>query len=110
MSEKYFFNEIEEASKQIIKEEVHNLLENKTFILGDCEFFIKQLTEAIGNRLKNNCDYFKYIINVIFLDNTNKGFCQNISPYYDPESDGVISLPFTFDKITCVVNLIATSL
>ena len=52
--------------------------------------------------------YMEY--NIIFLDNSNKGFTQNIGCIYDPETDGVISMHFPFNKITCVVNLIITSI
>ena len=110
MSEKYLFEEIEQKCKEIINEEVNELLTDKTFILNDCDFFIKQLNENIGNKLKENSDNFKYIINIIFLDNSNKGFTQNIGCIYDPDTDGVISMHFPFNKITCVVNLIITSL
>ncbi len=110
MDEFYVFEEIEEKCKEIIKEEVNDLLVDKTFILSDCDFFIKKLTESIGKRLKENSDNFKYILNIIFLDNSNKGFTQNIGCIYDPDSDGVISMHFPFNKITCVVNLIATSI
>ena len=54
MTEKYIFEEIEEQSKEIIREEVNELLSDKTFILSDCDFFIKRLTDSIGNRLKEN--------------------------------------------------------
>ena len=110
MAEKYFFEEIEGKCKEIIKEEVNELLTDKAFILNDCDFFIKKLTESIGNRLKENSDNFKYVLNIIFLDNSNKGFTQNIGCVYDPETDGVISLHFPFNKITCIVNLIVASL
>ena len=110
MSENYIFEEIEEKCKEIITEEVNDLLVDKTFILSDCDFFIKQLSESIGKRLKENSDNFKYIINIIFLDNSNKGFTQNIGSIYDPATDGVISLHFPFDKITCIVNLIVSSI
>ena len=110
MDECYVFEEIEEKCKEIIKEEVNDLLVDKTFILSDCDFFIKQLTESIGKRLKENSDNFKYIINIIFLDNSNKGFTQNIGSVYDPDTDGVISLHFPFNKITCIVNLIVSSI
>ena len=110
MDECYVFEEIEEKCKEIIKEEVNDLLLDKTFILSDCDFFIKKLTESIGQRLKENSDNFKYIINIIFLDNSNKGFTQNIGSVYDPDTDGVISLHFPFNKITCIVNLIVSSI
>ena len=110
MTEKYIFEEIEEQSKEIIREEVNELLSDKTFILSDCDFFIKRLTDSIGNRLKENSDNFKYIINIIFLDNSNKGFTQNIGCLYDPDSDGVISMHFPFNKISCIVNLIVSSI
>ena len=110
MSENYVFEEIEDKCKEIIKEEVNDLLVDKTFILSDCDFFIKQLSESIGKRLKENSDNFKYIINIIFLDNSNKGFTQNIGSIYDPDTDGVISLHFPFNKITCIVNLIVSSI
>ena len=110
MTEKYIFEEIEEKCKEIMTEEVNDLLVDKTFILSDCDFFIKQLTESIGKRLRENADNFKYIINILFLDNSNKGFTQNIGCIYDPDSDGVISLHFPFDKITCIVNLIVSSI
>ena len=110
MTEKYFFEEIESKCKEIITEEVNDLLIDKTFILSDCDFFIKQLNERIGTKLKENSDNFKYIINILFLDNSNKGFTQNIGCFYDPDTDGVISMHFPFNKITCVVNLIITSL
>ena len=110
MAEKYIFEEIEDKCKEIITEEVNDLLVDKTFILSDCDFFIKQLTESIGKRLRENADNFKYIINILFMDNSNKGFTQNIGCIYDPDSDGVISLHFPFDKITCIVNLIVSSI
>ena len=110
MSEKLSFEEIEGKSKEIISQEVNELLRDKTFILSDCDFFIKQLTESIGNKLKDNSDNFKYILNIIFLDNSNKGFTQNIGCVYDPETDGVISMHFPFNRITCIVNLIITSI
>ncbi len=110
MSEKYIFEEVEAKSKEIISEEVNDLLADKAFILSDCDFFIKQLNESIGKKLKENSDNFKYIINIIFLDNSNKGFTQNIGCVYDPDTDGVISMHFPFNKITCVVNLIITSI
>ena len=110
MTEKYIFEEIEDKCKEIITEEVNDLLVDKTFILSDCDFFIKQLTESIGKRLRENADNFKYIINILFMDNSNKGFTQNIGCIYDPDSDGVISLHFPFDKIICIVNLIVSSI
>ena len=110
MTEKYIFEEIEDKCKEIITEEVNDLLVDKTFILSDCDFFIKQLTESIGKRLRENADNFKYIINILFMDNSNKGFTQNIGCIYDPDSDGVISLHFPFDQITCIVNLIVSSI
>ena len=110
MSEKYLFEEIEGKCKEIITEEVNELLKDKTFILNDCDFFIKKLNENIGNRLKENSDNFKYIINIIFLENSNKGFTQNIGCVYDPDTDGVISMHFPFSKIICIVNLIITSI
>ena len=99
MTEYYMFDEIEDKCKEIISEEVNDLIADKTFILSDCDFFIKQLTESIGKRLKDISDNFKYIINIIFLDNSNKGFTQNIGSVYDPDTDGVISLHFPFNKI-----------
>ena len=110
MTEYYMFDEIEDKCKEIISEEVNDLIADKTFILSDCDFFIKQLTESIGKRLKNISDNFKYIINIIFLDNSNKGFTQNIGSIYDPDTDGVISLHFPFNKISCIVNLIVSSI
>ena len=110
MAENYVFEEIEDKCKEIIKEEVNDLLVDKTFILSDCDFFIKQLTESIGKRLRENADNFKYIINILFMDNSNKGFTQNIGSIYDPDTDGVISLHFPFNKITCIVNLIVSSI
>ena len=104
------FDEIEDKCKEIISEEVNDLIADKTFILSDCDFFIKQLTESIGKRLKDISDNFKYIINIIFLDNSNKGFTQNIGSIYDPDTDGVISLHFPFNKISCIVNLIVSSI
>ena len=110
MTEYYMFDEIEDKCKEIISEEVNDLIADKTFILSDCDFFIKQLTESIGKRLKDISDNFKYIINIIFLDNSNKGFTQNIGSIYDPDTDGVISLHFPFNKISCIVNLIVSSI
>ena len=110
MVEYYMFDEIEDKCKEIISEEVNDLIADKTFILSDCDFFIKQLTESIGKRLKDISDNFKYIINIIFLDNSNKGFTQNIGSIYDPDTDGVISLHFPFNKISCIVNLIVSSI
>ena len=108
--EKYFFGEIEDQCKQIITEEVNGFVNNQKFVLEDCDFFIKTLTESIGKRLKDTSDNFKYVINILFLDNSNKGFTQSFGELYDPDTDGVISLHFPFNNITCIVNLIATSL
>ena len=47
MSEKYLFEEIEGKCKEIISEEVNDFLKDKTFILNDCDFFIKKLNENI---------------------------------------------------------------
>ena len=110
MSEKYLFKEIKETCEEIIKNEVYNLLKDKTFVLSDCDFFIKKLTDNIAEQIKNCSNNFKYIINVIFLDNTQKGFSQNIGPIYDPETDGIISVLYPFNQINCVVNLFVLSL
>ena len=53
MNDKYIFEEIEEKCKEIITEEVNELLADKTFILSDCDFFIKQLTESLELISKN---------------------------------------------------------
>ena len=108
--EKYFFGEIEDQCKKIITEEVNEFVNNQKFVLEDCDFFIKTITDSIGKRLKEISDNFKYIINVLFLDNSNKGFTQSFGEIYDPDTDGVISLHFPFNSITCIVNLIVTSL
>jgi len=105
-----FFKDIEEDSKMIIKNEVDSFISNKTFNLSDCDFLLKELTERIKTKLLKLSDNFKYIINVVFLQNSNKGFTQKFDAYFQTETDGIISLHFPFEKITCIVNLMALSI
>lgn len=108
--EKVLFAEIEKKSKEIVKQEVESFIPNKTFNISDCDFLISKLTEKIGNKLTSNSNNFKYIINIIFLENSNKGFTQNIMTTYDPDTDGVISMHFPYKNITCIVNLMILSI
>ena len=105
-----FFKDIEDESKILIKKEVDSFISDKTFNLSDCDFLIKELTERIKIKLLKLSDNFKYIINVVFLQNSNKGFTQKFDAYFENETDGIISLHFPFEKITCIVNLIALSI
>ena len=108
--EKVYFSEIESKSKEIVKTEVEAFIPNKTFNLSDCDFLISKLTEKIGNKLKENSNNFKYIINIVFMENSNKGFTQNMVATYDQDTDGVSTMHFPYKKITCVVNLMILSI
>ena len=110
MADKIFFVDVEEESKNIITSELEKFIPDKTFNVSDCDFLIKELTERITQSLVKNSNNFKYIVNVVFADNADKGFTQNIGASYDPETDGVISLYYTFEKITCIVNLFILSI
>lgn len=106
-----FFTDIESKSKDIITKEVEHFIPDKTFNISDCDFLIEKLTERISKKLLKYCSSnFKYVINVIFLENSNSGFTQNIRSYCDKETDGVISLHFPYKHITCIVNLIIVSI
>ena len=106
-----FFSDIESKSKEIIKKEVERFIPDKTFNISDCDFLTQKLTERINQRLIKYCSSnFKYVINVIFLENSNSGFTQNIVGVCDNETDGVISLHFPYKNITCIVNLIISSI
>ena len=70
---------------------------------------MNQLCDRISKELKKNSNNFKYILNVIFLDNSNKGFTQKFNAVFDKDTDGIISMHFPFEKISCVVNLMILS-
>ena len=106
---KIYFEDVEEDSKKIIIKEVNAFIQNKTFNLSDCDFLMNQLCDRISKELKKNSNNFKYILNVIFLDNSNKGFTQKFNAMFDIETDGIISMHFPFEKISCVVNLMVLS-
>lgn len=110
MTDIYKFNDIKNEATNIINSEVNYMLKGKVFNLSDCDFFIKKLKEKIGEKLIKFSNNFKYILNIIFLDNANKGFTQNIDAIYDINNDGILTLTFKQEKITCVVNLIGLSL
>ena len=106
---KIYFEDVEEDSKKIIIKEVNAFIQNKTFNLSDCDFLMNQLCDRITKELKKNSNNFKYILNVIFLDNSNKGFTQKFNAVFDKDTDGIISMHFPFEKISCVVNLMILS-
>jgi hypothetical protein len=106
---KIYFEDVEEDSKKIIIKEVNAFIQNKTFNLSDCDFLMNQLCDRISKELKKNSNNFKYILNVIFLDNSNKGFTQKFNAVFDKDTDGIISMHFPFEKISCVVNLMILS-
>lgn len=106
---KIYFKDIEEDSKNIIKKEVNAFIQNKTFNLSDCDFLMNQLCDRITKGLMANSDNFKYILNIVFLENSNKGFTQKFNAMFDTETDGIISMHFPFEKISCVVNLMVLS-
>lgn len=106
-----FFGDIETKSKNIIKKEVERFIPDKTFNISDCDFLIEKLTERISNSLLKHCSSnFKYIINIVFLENSNSGFTQNIVSVCDKDTDGVISMHFPYKNITCIVNLLIASI
>ena len=106
---KIYFEDVEEDSKKIIIKEVNAFIQNKTFNLSDCDFLMNQLCDRISKELKKNSNNFKYILNVIFLYNSNKGFTQKFNAVFDKDTDGIISMHFPFEKISCVVNLMILS-
>lgn len=106
---KIYFEDVKEDSKKIIIKEVNAFIQNKTFNLSDCDFLMNQLCDRISKELKKNSNNFKYILNVIFLDNSNKGFTQKFNAVFDKDTDGIISMHFPFEKISCVVNLMILS-
>lgn len=109
-SDRLFFTDIESDCKEIITREVKDFMSNKVFNIEDCNFFLNKLTNTITDKLIKLSPHVKYIVNVIFLQNDEKGFTQNILGTYDKETDGVISLFFHFKEIICLINLICTSL
>ena len=101
---KIYFKDIEEDSKNIIKKEVNAFIQNKTFNLSDCDFLMNQLCDRITKGLMENS-----VLNIVFLENSNKGFTQKFNAMFDTETDGIISMHFPFEKISCVVNLMVLS-
>lgn len=108
--DKIFFTDIESDCKEIISKEVKGFMSNKVFNLEDCNFFLNKLTNSITDKLLKLSPHFKYIVNVIFLQNDEKGFIQNIMSSFEKETDGVLSLQFPFKEIICLINLICTSI
>lgn len=110
MSDYIFFEEIEEQSKSLIKQEVDGFIRDKTFNISDCDFLINKLTETLLQKLKQNSDNFKYILSIVLLNSSEKGVAQNIVANFDTETDGIISMSFKYPKISCIVNLFVLSI
>ena len=106
---KIYFEDVEEDSKKIIIKEVNAFIQNKTFNLSDCDFLMNQLCDRITKGLIENSDNFKYILNIVFLENSDKGFTQKFNAAFYKDTDGIISMHFPFEKISCVVNLMILS-
>jgi hypothetical protein len=108
--QKVFFSEIEEDCKSILSKHINSYLKDKTFNLKDSDFMMDYLNNKIMPDLKAISSNFKYILSFIFLQNDNSGFCQDMSLYYDPDSDGCITQKYSFSSIICIVNLFCTSI
>lgn len=105
MDEKILFSEIEHECTKIITSATNNFLKNKFFNLKDSDFLINHLNDFILDNLKQVSDNFKYILNIVLLKVEDLNIVQDISMYYDIETDGVITKQFKFDNIACIINL-----
>jgi hypothetical protein len=108
--EKVLFLEVEEESKKIINKIVSEFLKDKVFNLKDNDFFINHINEKILKELLKLSKYFKYMIQIVLFRPNGGELCQYISTFSDPETDGVLSEEYRFEKISCIVNVFFISL
>jgi hypothetical protein len=109
-NEKVLFDEIEKACRKVLNKQINSFLSDKVFNLSDCDFMINYLTDRILNDLNNISDNFKYIINLILLQNDSNGFTQNMAFYYDIDTDGCVTEKYSFNDIQCVANVFCLSI
>lgn len=110
MDEKSMFAEIEDECKISITKIVTNFLKDKIFNVMDNDMMINFLQGKIMNELKMITKNFKFVLSFALLKNESAGFCQEMALLNNPETDGCITLKFSFDKIICIVNLFCLSI
>ena len=110
MNEKVLFNEIEQDCKTCIDRIINNFLKDKKFNTKDLDFMMNKLQDSIITDLKKISNNFKFIINILLLENDKSGFVQDINLYYDNITDGHIIEKYSFKGISCIVNLLCLAL
>jgi hypothetical protein len=107
---KLLFSDIEEDCRKTINTHVKSFLKDKVFNTKDTDFMINYLKEKIMQDLQKISEYFKFVLSIVFLQTDSSGLIQNTASYFDIETDGVISEKYSFNNISCIVNLFCLSI
>lgn len=87
-----------------------NVLDNKKYLPGKTNEWTDQIANRIIERMKEIAPFFKYIVNVCFVQKVGAGlYCETIA-HWDAKCDGLIQTKYENDSLICLVTVIGVAI
>lgn len=71
-------------------------------------------TETVANkiidRLRELAPFFKYIVNVCFIEKTGAGVYSETIAYWDTKTDGFVAVKYENESLICICNVIGVAI
>ena len=104
------FNELQEEVGNKIQQITSQVLEGKRYSPGKVGEWIEVINNQIIDNLKKISPNFKYLSNCLIHQKTGAGLHYNCISHWDTKHDGVCTIKYENESMTCIVVVFGMSL
>jgi dynein light chain Tctex-type 1 len=87
-----------------------NALDAKKYLPNKCYEWTDTISNKIIDRMKEIAPFFKYIVNVCFVEKTGSGLYSETVAYWDNKTDGFVCVKYENESLLCICNIIGVAI
>ena len=85
-------------------------LESKKYTANKLYDWTDQISNTIIEKMRDIAPFFKYVVNVCFIEKTGAGVYYETVAYWDSKTDGFVTIKYENDSLICICNVIGAAI
>jgi dynein light chain Tctex-type 1 len=85
-------------------------LESKKYSSNKLNEWTDAIATKVIDRMREIAPYFKYIVNVCFVEKTGAGIFSETIAYWDAKTDGFVVLKYENESLICICTVIGVAI
>lgn len=87
-----------------------NVLDSKKYTANKLYDWTDQISTKVIDRMREIAPFFKYIVQVCFVEKTGAGIYSETIAYWDSKTDGFVTIKYENDSLICICHVIGVAI